>query len=444
MKSKFLKFIILEVVLVISAVIISYAAQIDPSIPSFNPAGLSLSSDGTARFAVPAYSGKWKRFDIQLLVRQSTFPVGATTPVYQYKESGSIKHVEPTDTEYTFNFTKEGYYQFQIRGVNLEGNYGNWAMIADASAWPTYEGVAVTKDDISPGGGNSGSASGIGSGTNYNYGPGVVQYGSYPYGNQYYVIGPNGEILYNYGGNQSYNYYGNQQYAGMGIAQGPGYVNNYAGGSTILQPNTGISSYPVAPAPNVNSMYGYDTNYFPNTNQGGASSQTNPNYYNGGAGYQGGSANNAVNSGGSVNGTPQITQGLEVGWHVDGNGRFYYQGNGSVLRGTWYFIDGSYYRFSDNGYTLANQWFKDNATGYWYFLAGDGRMVTGWQNINGVWYYFKPENGNGYGAMYSNTSIPISDAKYGTGFYAFDSNGANIMNAWFGGYYYGSDGKRTT
>ena len=78
----------------------------------------------------------------------------------------------------------------------------------------------------------------------------------------------------------------------------------------------------------------------------------------------------------------------------------------------------------------------------WYFLSPDGKMVVGWQKIDGIWYYFKPENGNGYGSMYSNTSIFINDPQYGQGTYAFDSNGAMVKNAWYGGFYYGQEGKR--
>ena len=300
------------------------------------------------------------------------------------------------------------------------------------SAWATYEGVAVTEDDISVSVGTGGSGSGIGSGYDINYGPGIAQTGMLPQGYQYAVIGPNGQIMSYFGGNQSNYYQTPQQYQGNSAYYGPGYTNNSAAGNSAIYPYTGISGYPVVTAPNVGGVSGGAT--INNQN-----SMTNPNMYSGGTTQGVTNPNTNVNS--SV--MPQVTQGLEIGWHVDNNGRFYYQGNGVVLKGTWYFIDGYYYRFGDNGYVLSNQWFKDNSTGYWYYLSGDGRMLTGWQNINGVWYYFKPQNGNGYGTMYANTSLQITDAVYGTGYYAFDSNGAMVRNAWYGGYYYGSDGNRT-
>lgn len=424
MKKIILKVCAMAMLIIFSYTMITFAAQLDPSIPGFNADYLSLTSDGTARFVAPSYAAGFKRYDIQLMKRVSQ--VVGTTVTYTYKTSGSVQHVDPSESEHTFSISSVGYYQFQIRGENLEGNYGPWVAIYDNSTWSSqkekYAGVAVTEDDITVGGGGS---SGIGSGSNYSFGPGVVQYGYYPYGTQYYVIGPNGEIMYNYGGNQSNNYYGNQQYAATQVAQGPGYINNSQTGTNVLYPYTGVSNYPVAPAP-----------FASGTSGGSTSGQTNPNYYNGGSAYANqGAAQN-------TNASPQITQGLETGWHVDNNGRFFYQGNGVLLKGTWYLIDGAYYRFANNGYALTNQWFKDGTTGYWYYLSGDGKMLTGWQKINGVWYYFKADNGNGYGAMYANTSIEINDASWGRGVYAFDTNGANIMNAWFGGYYYGSDGKR--
>ena len=438
MKNKILKIFYLLTFIVLFMNVKTFAAQLDPTIATFSSASLSLSSDGTARFTPPAYSGHWKKFEVQLLKRVSTMQGNVTT--YSYKTSGSVRSVDPSDNEYTFNISSTGYYQFQIRGVNLEGNYAAWSMIVGPASWSTYEGVPVTEDDISAGGSSS-SGTGIGSGTNYNYGPGVAQYGYYPYGMQQYVYGPNGEILYNYG-----QQYGNYNQNGMnGYVGAPGNYNYNNQGNNTFYPNTGISNYPQVPAPNIGGLngnynggnYNYNNGNYNNGNYGNTNGQTNPNY------YTGVGSNNPNNYGYQGNGaSPQITQGLEIGWHVDNNGRFYYQGNGVVLRGTWYNIDGSFYRFADTGYVLANQWFKDPTTSYWYYLAADGKMLTGWQKINNAWYYFKPINGNGYGAMYSNTQATITDAAWGTGVYAFDTNGVCIMNAWYGGFYYGSDGKR--
>lgn len=428
MHNKVLKTIILTFCVSVITCVVCFAAKLDPSIPSFDANYLSLNSDGTATYIAPIYSDLWKRFDLQLLKRVTTVN-NATGILYTYKTQGSIQHVDPTENDFTFTISSTGYYQFQIRGVNLEGNYGEWVAIYDNSTWANdktkYPGVAVSEDDISAG---NNSSSNKGESIDYNYGPGVLTQSALPYGYQYGIIDPNGQVIYNFGNNTNYQQQGNN------MQYGPGYLGAGNGGTQTLTPNTGVSNFQQVPSPYVDNTSQSNYIYSGQTGQNG---QTNPNY-----------SSNNVSSGSIYNSnnnyaTPQISQGLEIGWHVDQNGRFYYQGNGVVLKGTWYLIDGSYYRFSDTGYILANQWFQDNSTGYWYFLGGDGRMLIGWQCLNGTWYYFKPENGNGYGTMYKNTTLQITDGTWGTGIYAFDSNGATVMNAWYGGYYYGRDGKRT-
>lgn len=409
-----------------------FAGKLDPTIPTFDDTTMSLSDDGTAYFTPPYYEGNWKRFDLQLLKRVSTITAVGTV-IFTYKTTGSIKYCKYDETEYSFKFPSVGYYQFQIRGENLEGNYGQWMRMSGGEEYDyCYQGVAIDEENISI---DTGGGSGSGGG------PGVITTDTLPAGYQYAVIGPNGQILYYYGGNQSpyqngYNN-GSQFY-------GPGYVNNGVGGGSVLYPNTGITNYPLVPSPiggTQQGTYAFDpvtgTYVYTGGNTGtvnptqGTSNATNPNY----SGMQ-----NVINS--SV--SPTISQGLEIGWHVDANGRFYYQGNGILLKGTWFLIDNEYYRFSDNGYLLVNQWFKDNGTGSWYYLSGDGKMLIGWQKIGGVWYYFKPEKGNGYGTMYANTSLQINDSTWGSGVYAFDSNGAMVQNAWYGGFYYGQDGRRAS
>ena len=51
--------------------------------------------------------------------------------------------------------------------------------------------------------------------------------------------------------------------------------------------------------------------------------------------------------------------------------------------------------------------------GAWYYMNGSGEMQTGWQYIGGRWYYLGTD-----GAMYSNTRTP--DGHY------VDASGARI------------------
>lgn len=57
----------------------------------------------------------------------------------------------------------------------------------------------------------------------------------------------------------------------------------------------------------------------------------------------------------------------------------------------WQKVNGIWYYFDSNGVKQTG-WQK--IKGVWYYLKSDGAMATGWQKIGGVWYYLKS-----YGAM---------------------------------------------
>lgn len=91
----------------------------------------------------------------------------------------------------------------------------------------------------------------------------------------------------------------------------------------------------------------------------------------------------------------------------------------------WQKIDGSWYYFNASG-AMQTGWI--NLGGTWYYLSGSGAMVTGWQKIDGSWYYL-----DGSGAMYAN---------WWCGDYYLGSSGAMLTNALTpDGYYVGSDGR---
>lgn len=78
---------------------------------------------------------------------------------------------------------------------------------------------------------------------------------------------------------------------------------------------------------------------------------------------------------------------LETGWVQSANGWQYRDDNG-LIKNDWKEIDDKWYRFDANGYTIANDWFKNPVNEKWYWLHGDGAMAIGWQLINNKWYYF--------------------------------------------------------
>ena len=74
------------------------------------------------------------------------------------------------------------------------------------------------------------------------------------------------------------------------------------------------------------------------------------------------------------------------GWH-------YYDADGVALTG-WQYIDGKWYYLdptSTPAGTMKTGFFQDN-TGTWFYADGNGVMQKGWQQIDGTWYFF---DGNG-------------------------------------------------
>ncbi len=65
------------------------------------------------------------------------------------------------------------------------------------------------------------------------------------------------------------------------------------------------------------------------------------------------------------------------------------------INGTWYFLNPT----SDGTKgAMKTGWLNDNGT--WYYLNASGAMQTGWLNDNGTWYYL-----DGSGKMLSNTTV---------------------------------------
>ena len=79
--------------------------------------------------------------------------------------------------------------------------------------------------------------------------------------------------------------------------------------------------------------------------------------------------------------------------------RRYLNASGAMLHDGWAKINDTWYFFKNFG-GMAEGWVKDGNT--WYYLQpGSGKMVTGWNLINGKYYYFDAS-----GAMLANTTTP--------------------------------------
>ena len=133
-----------------------------------------------------------------------------------------------------------------------------------------------------------------------------------------------------------------------------------------------------------------------------------------------------------INGYTYFFEGggvMQTGWVRLPEGWYYAYPGGNQRTGwlqldsNWYYLDGNnteypglmvtgpkkeingYTYFFEGGGVMQTGWLFDHA---WHYLGNDGAMRSGWQQIDGIWYYFYKQNdvnGGEYGAMSVNTSI---------------------------------------
>ena len=137
------------------------------------------------------------------------------------------------------------------------------------------------------------------------------------------------------------------------------------------------------------------------------------------------SSSGGSSSGGSSSGTRSISTSTAQPsgtWKRDDIGWWYQYSDGTYPTSGWRTLawNGQYkwYHFDKIGY-MDTGWFTD-IDGHRYFLypvsdGEQGKMLTGWQRIEGLWYYFYETSGSPLGSLAINTTI---------GGYKVDSNGA--------------------
>ena len=129
-----------------------------------------------------------------------------------------------------------------------------------------------------------------------------------------------------------------------------------------------------------------------------------------------------------------------IGWKKIGNTWYYFVPDwGGVMLTGWlntdptFFSDsegpftGDWYHFSESGAMDANKWVKEDysyeGTRYvdWYYMLGSGKGASGWQKIDGVWYYFEPDAGG----------VMLTGGPYNLGgsWYYFKDSGA-LFTGW--------------
>ena len=130
------------------------------------------------------------------------------------------------------------------------------------------------------------------------------------------------------------------------------------------------------------------------------------------------------------NNTPQ-----EIGWVQSANG-WQYRDDTGLVKNNWKQVEEKWYRFDSNGYTIANDWFKNPANEKWYWLHGDGAMATGWQLINNKWYFFNQDGEMVEGWLQYKDKVYYLKANDGD---MVSRECRNIDGAW---YYFNENGER--
>lgn len=79
--------------------------------------------------------------------------------------------------------------------------------------------------------------------------------------------------------------------------------------------------------------------------------------------------------------------------------QFYGEEDPNVYKTGWQCINGYWYYFDqETGYAVVDSWF--NSAGLWYLFDADGKMLTGWRKSGDYWYYLNASVSDGTGTPY--------------------------------------------
>ena len=119
---------------------------------------------------------------------------------------------------------------------------------------------------------------------------------------------------------------------------------------------------------------------------------------------------------------------VKTGWDKNADGTWVlYDAAGKKLTG-WQLVNGTWYYMDKTTGIMQTGWLNDNGT--WYYLQANGAMKTGWLNDRGTWYYLQAN-----GAMKTGW-LEDTDGNW----YYLQANGAMAKNTTIDDYRLGSNG----
>ena len=106
----------------------------------------------------------------------------------------------------------------------------------------------------------------------------------------------------------------------------------------------------------------------------------------------------------------QVTNDGYSHWIKDSRGWWLRYSDGSYPKGSageyhWEKINGRWWAFGADGY-LSTGWIYDTFYQGWFYMDANQGMLTGWQFIDGKWYYLNPVSDGTSGIMYAKKRTP--------------------------------------
>ena len=106
----------------------------------------------------------------------------------------------------------------------------------------------------------------------------------------------------------------------------------------------------------------------------------------------------------------QVTNDGYSHWMKDSRGWWLRYSDGSYPKGSageyhWEKINGRWWAFGADGY-LSTGWIYDTFYQGWFYMDANQGMLTGWQFIDGKWYYLNPVSDGTRGIMYAKKRTP--------------------------------------